>query len=464
MSRKSGDAGLTLAQVMQRSEGRRAQLLLAVLAAVAVLLTVRHLVDASPADGMLFWIRPTMVVIAMVYAVWVLRLTRRADREGRVMPSWFWLGTTIVESMLPTVNVIELMTLTTVDPHLAMTSPGMTTYFVIVIISVLRLRPMFSVIGGVSSGVQHAVVVGMVLWREESAALLSMKAFYFSYSVMIALAGVCAGVVSAAIRTHVLAGMREVATRAELAEVRHDLDVARRIQQQLLPAKPIEVCGFEIAGWNLPADQTGGDYYDWMPLPSGRVAVAIADVSGHGIGPALLMAVCRAYARASVPSVDGLSKAVARLNELVSQDLSDGRFITFAAAVLSADEAGVQLLSAGHGPTLVYHRKSGEVELFGGDGMPLGVEPEAVFGEPRRLVMETGDILMLVTDGFTEAQNAKGEQFGAKRLAESLKRHSQAASEEVLPMIERDVRAFMDGERQQDDMTAVIVRRASQIA
>src|SRR5205814_6172642 len=128
-----------------------------------------------------------------------------------------------------------------------------------------------------------------------------------------------AGMIAGEIRKQVEAALREAATRRQLESVEHDLALARSIQQSLLPNMTPEIEGFEIAGWNQPADQTGGDYYDWQVLPNGTVVAELADVTGHGIGPALLAAVCRAYARASFGQGNGIFRAMERSEEHTSE-------------------------------------------------------------------------------------------------------------------------------------------------
>jgi serine phosphatase RsbU (regulator of sigma subunit) len=285
--------------------------------------------------------------------------------------------------------------------------------------------------------------------------------YYLSYSMLILVAGICAAVVSIEIRRHVLAGLREAHTKAELSQVRKQLEIARQIQQSLLPREAIPVAGYELAAWNRPADETGGDYYDWIPLSDGRCAIIIADVTGHGIGSALLMAVCRAYARASMPNLDPLRAAMRQLNELLCEDVGLGRFVTFAVAILSPNHDEVELLSAGHGPTLVCRRASGTIETFDGDGLPLGVMPKEEFDEPRRIRMSQGDTLLLITDGFMEAHNANGEQFGMVRLSQSLASHAKGDITQIVSRIDCDVRAFAKSHPQTDDMTAVIIRRTT---
>lgn len=258
------------------------------------------------------------------------------------------------------------------------------------------------------------------------------------------------------LRAHV---QRLAVERAERERIERDMDIARGIQQGLLPTTTPNIPGFEIAGWNKPADKTGGDYYDWQELPDGRLAVVIADVTGHGIGPALLMAVCRAYARASVPHVDPLRAAMVQLNRLVSDDFTDGRFVTFAVAVLSPNHDEIELLSAGHGPTLLFRKFRGKVEALVADGMPLGIMSDMEFPEPQRIRLTDGDALLFLTDGFIEAHDAANELFGLERLSQAFASCADRPMAEILSKLDSEVRAFCGTRPPEDDMTAVIIRR-----
>src|SRR5262249_38949686 len=115
--------------------------------------------------------------------------------------------------------------------------------------------------------------------------------------------------------------------RKQLDKIERDLDIAREIQRGLLPTDTPDTPGFEIEGWSKPADQTGGDYFDWMQLPDGGTLITLADVSGHGIGPALIVAVCRAYMRAAATGNGvALGTAISRVNDLLQMDIPDERF------------------------------------------------------------------------------------------------------------------------------------------
>ena len=153
--------------------------------------------------------------------------------------------------------------------------------------------------------------------------------------------------------------------RREKERIEHDLDIARHIQQSLLPSKPLITKNFQIAGLNYAADQTGGDYYDWLELPDGKIAISIADVSGHGIGPALIVAVCRAYFRASTRWQDDLNSVISYVNKLLTEDLTSGRFVTVAIGMLDMVNNKMEYYSAGHAPTFFYNARQHVVQQWG---------------------------------------------------------------------------------------------------
>ena len=247
--------------------------------------------------------------------------------------------------------------------------------------------------------------------------------------------------------------------RSARERLEHDMEIARGIQQGLLPIVPPPIAGFDVAGWSRPADQTGGDYYDWQLLPDGRVAIVLADVTGHGLGPALVTAFCRAYARAVFRRHDGLPQAMSELNRLLGSDLTDSRFITLVAAIVSPDTDEVLVLSAGHGPILHYIAATGEVESHAAHAMPLGVIEEFDFEDAQRFTMRPGDVLALTTDGFFEWPNVDGVMFGTHQLRRSLAQHAHRGPGAIIDGMVRDVEAFTGIVPQPDDLTAVIIKR-----
>jgi serine phosphatase RsbU (regulator of sigma subunit) len=343
----------------------------------------------------------------------------------------------------------------------ALAGPTLLTLPIVVLLSILRLKPWFTLWTGLAAAAFHWALTtrAVILLGAPEDAL----AVYYSYGALLALVAVAATFVAREVRHHVAEASDEAAARERLnhqmAAVHHDLTVARDIQAGLLPTAAPDFPDFDIAGMSRPADLTGGDYYDWQVLPDGRLITVLADVSGHGIGPAIVMAVCRAYARASASLLSEPAPLMRRINQLLHTDLPADRFITLVIAVL--DPAGrVELLSAGHGPILLYRAQTGQITQFGGDGLPLGVSAAEEYEPAIDLAMKPGDVLLLVTDGFHEfARAGDGQLFGIPRLQAALTANAGHDAAAILRDLDQAVRTFAAGSPQLDDMTAIVIKR-----
>ncbi len=242
--------------------------------------------------------------------------------------------------------------------------------------------------------------------------------------------------------------------------IANDLSVASSIQQGLLPKEQPVVDGFDLAGWNRPAEQTGGDYFDWQEVGDGRVAITLADVTGHGIGPALVTAVCRAYARASFHDAAELPALMQRINDLLVDDLPSDRFVTFVAGVLDAPEGWIDLLSAGHGPQVIYRAQTGEVEMHEAHGLPFGIMAGTDYPQPDRITLKPGDALVFLTDGFFEWLNpTQEEMYGLDRLALAVRAGAQGSAQSLIDHVLSDVEEFVGESPQADDLTMVVIKR-----
>src|SRR4029077_12407438 len=152
-----------------------------------------------------------------------------------------------------------------------------------------------------------------------------------------------------------------------------------------------------------------------------KFVTALADVTGHGIGPAMLASVCRAYARTNFHNQDSLVKAMEEINSAIAADVREGRFITFVAAIFGSDSPTVELLSAGHAPLFLYTRKDDRFSMMEAHALPLGISDAFLSDPPHSLEKASGDLLLLATDGFFEWENALEEQFGHDRLAQTIR-------------------------------------------
>ncbi len=269
-----------------------------------------------------------------------------------------------------------------------------------------------------------------------------------------ALAGALGSLIAMAIKRQVL-----MDAAAEKDRLEHDLSIARQIQMQLLPETNPEVAGFDVAGWNKPADATGGDCYGFLPLGDGKILFLIADASGHGIGPALVVTQCRAMIRAMAHLGENLSLTAERVNRLLCEDLPAGRFVTACFGILDPAAGMLEYVSAGHGPLLLFLATSGQVKSFGATGLPMAILEDAEYPHAERIDFEPGDTFLLLTDGFVEWARPDGELYGQDRLAEVIRANTDASCENLIQAIYQDVLKFSEGTGQADDLTAVVLRR-----
>jgi serine phosphatase RsbU (regulator of sigma subunit) len=445
-----------------RSECVRVKALLGLFASLLALILIRAVTSLVEGHHGEAWPFALLLAFVTAYEVLWLRVVRRAIQSDQQVSKATWTANTFVESLLPTIALFLQIHTSFVGPQRVLTSPVTLAYFLFIILSTLHLNPKLSrLAGGFSAAGYAAVLIYTFLRFPEVAAGHKLLAYSTSleYFVFLLLAGFAAAAVAHQIRLHVVAALREFESRAKIVQLEHDLDLARSIQQGLLPQASPQIPGFDIAGWNKPADATGGDYFDWQQLADGRLAVTIADVTGHGIGSALGMAVCRAYARAGFATEPDLGNFVSRLNQLLYEDLPAEKFVTLAAGLLNPGEATLQFISAGHGPLLFYSSKENCFHTQDAQGPPLGLLPLCRFGAPEIQRFAPGDILAWVTDGFVEWANAADEDFGQKRLREVIRRYHDMPSATIISELYSAVVKFAGSTPQLDDLTALVLKR-----
>jgi phosphoserine phosphatase len=237
------------------------------------------------------------------------------------------------------------------------------------------------------------------------------------------------------------------------------LAIARDIQQGLLPKRPPRVEGYDIAGWCRPADETGGDCFDFTPLSDGRLAITVADATGHGVGPALVISETRAYLRAMVESSAGADEVLTRANALLAADLADGRFVTAFFGVLDPKAHLLRYASAGHGPLYWYRAADRSVAATASTGLPLGLMGDLPIPAAAPVALAPGDAGIFLTDGFVESRNRDEQLFGPDRLTDLVRAHMAAPAADLIATLERAVAEFSAGGPQADDLTAVVVKR-----
>ncbi len=447
-----------------KSESYRVIALICVLVVITVFVVARGITT----DNYLLLIAQAVVLVFVIaHESVMLHAIRAAIRDDMDVLPELWVFNVLIESQIPTVALFVLLLTGWTTPHQVLVAPTVSLYFLFITLSTLRLRPSLTFITGVLSALGYLLVTAFVQLRFD-APQIAGTAFplrvYVVYAALIFAGGVIAALVARQVRGYVKAALREARLEAELAQINHDLDIARSIQQDLLPTKPLQLDHFEVAGWNQPADQTGGDYFDWQRLPNGQLAISLGDATGHGIGPALVSALCRAYARASFLSTNGHDHVLERLNGLLANDLADDRFVTFAVVFLDPVTAEVKVLSAGHGPILWYQRATNKLEDFEAQGIPLGMIAGMHYEDSGVKCLDAGDMLVLVTDGFYEWQSPEKEEFGIERLKNTIRDARDCSPEEVIARLYQAVKDFSKGTEQADDLTAVVLKRKNTIA
>ena len=260
-----------------------------------------------------------------------------------------------------------------------------------------------------------------------------------------------------------VAGMR--IERERLAEVEQaerlmaaELEQAAEIQRNLLPAAAPVVAGLELAGYNAACRTVGGDYYDFLTYPDGRIGVVIADVAGKGMPAALVMASLQAKVQALADTPGDTADMVGRLNRGMAATCPSNRFVTLFFAVLDPRTGELAYSNAGHNPPYLL-RANGEIAPLEGGGPPLGILPAMRYQE-EHAKMEPGDVLLLYSDGVTEAFNPAGEEFDERiKEAAAAKRGETAAA--IVEAVHEAVAAWVAGQPPTDDVTVVVARRTA---
>jgi phosphoserine phosphatase RsbU/P len=245
----------------------------------------------------------------------------------------------------------------------------------------------------------------------------------------------------------------------ESKRLQQELAIAREIQKSLLPVSAPEIVGYDIAGWNQSAEETGGDFFDFHTLSNTDLFTILADVSGHGVGPALLAAEFSALQRAVLSLEADYLLWLLHLNRMLCQNLPSDRFITAFASYLNAQSHQLTFLSAGHGPVFILRHNEKQIETLPVMSLPLGIIAEAQYDDWHTISLGPGDLLAVFTDGFFEWENSLGIGYGADRISQSLLHHADLPAAQIIQNLHQEVLNFVNGSRQKDDLTAIVIKR-----
>jgi phosphoserine phosphatase RsbU/P len=252
--------------------------------------------------------------------------------------------------------------------------------------------------------------------------------------------------------------LAEERRQAEEERMQLRFRIAREVQQKLFPEAPPACPGFEISGMSHPAELTGGDYFDYFPMPGDGVGVAIGDVCGHGFGPALLMAATRAYLRALALTNARVGDILCLANRALAADVDDGRFVTLFLGRLDPVTRTMVYASAGH-PAGYVVGHDGEVRaVLKSTGFPLGLSDDADFPEADVVELKPGDHVLLLTDGVIETVSPDRTAFGTQRALDIVRAHRHEPPDRIVERLYRAVRDFAGEDDLTDDVTSVVIK------
>src|SRR6266853_2549609 len=240
-------------------------------------------------------------------------------------------------------------------------------------------------------------------------------------------------------------------------ELLQDVELAAQVQRLFLPVGKPAIAGLEIAGMMQPARGVSGDYYDYIPIDEHTIQIVIADVAGKGVPAALLMSATAAAVQLEAREKRDMLEVVNRLNSGI-HSVSDGdRYVTLLLADIDALSRSLRYVNCGHNPALLFKAQTGDVVPMNSSCFPVGMF-DSVTCEINRADLAAGDLLILYTDGITEAENSQGEEFGMERLSALIRRDSSLSAEELMANIFRSAEEFCQGVGFNDDATVLIVK------
>jgi PAS domain S-box-containing protein len=257
--------------------------------------------------------------------------------------------------------------------------------------------------------------------------------------------------------THFVSVSQDITELRKKQEQEFQLQLARDVQQRFYAAAPV-VAGFDIGASAHPADETGGDYFDFISMNDGSLVIAVADAKGHGFSSALVMALTRAYVRCFAAMQLELDDILARVNQMLLKDLEHGHFVTLFLARLHRQNQTFSYASAGHALGFVF-LESGKVKCaLDSTGPPLGLFSGSKFTPQHGIPLDPGEIAVFLTDGVTESTTPDGHQFGTQRILDYVHTHSHDSASNIADGIYHAARTFVQGDPQDDDITSVIIK------
>jgi sigma-B regulation protein RsbU (phosphoserine phosphatase) len=256
--------------------------------------------------------------------------------------------------------------------------------------------------------------------------------------------------------------IRDITQRKQMEQSIRDREsqllAARRIQEHLQPAHPPEIVGLDIAGVSYPADYVAGDYFDYLTLPDGSLGIVIVDVSGHGFASALLAASTHALVRSLADHHTDVGEILSIANSVLQKETEEDRFITLMLGRLDPRGGSFDYASAGHQTGYIFDN-SGELKVhLKSTALPLGIFADIDVPLGARISLQQADVVVLLTDGVSEAYSARGEMFGTQRALRVIRDNRGGTAREIIAALHQEIYKHSGSQRPHDDITTVVVK------
>jgi hypothetical protein len=434
-----------------KSERLRAIAMLMVLAVVSLIGFYNLFFATESKTGLGRSILYAVFVFAFFETIYLL-VVRNAIKKKKRIFSFLRYFESIIEGLLPVAAMALIMDFGG-NPFTVLLSPAYSFILIIISASALRLTPKLTLITGLLSSVFYMTLSLRVLYIDSFQHLNPHpNNLYLFMSMMLFVATAVMYFITRELRSYVDVAVKEMSLQDEL-------ELASEVQNNLLPSPMPDLDGYDVAAFSTPAKHAGGDYYDLVKPDPSQTIFMLADVAGHGIGPALLTVSSRAYFRAILREHQKVSEIIQRVNQLMANDLKSGQFVTLTALVLCMKSNTAKYFSAGHGPTLHIHKKEGFVQQFGAQSIPLGIDVPLKIDPPIKFSIEPGDIIAMFSDGCYEGKNDQSEEFGLERVIALLKENQEKQADEIIMLLQQAIIDFTGRNEQEDDMTMLLLKR-----
>ncbi len=259
--------------------------------------------------------------------------------------------------------------------------------------------------------------------------------------------------------THFVSVLKDMTERRKIQEQETEMKIASGIQRRLYPRCSPQIPDYDISGTAFPADATCGDYFDFLSISDDKLGIVVADVRGHGIGPAMVMTQTRAYLRAYTRANLDPSEIFRRINNVLNADLEAGFFVTMVLVILDLPTGGLVYANAGHPYGYIFGEDGDVRATLQSTGVPLGLFPDGEFVSRNDLQLGSGDLLVMLTDGIIESEGPDETDFGIERILDIVKTNHGESAENIVNTLFGAAREFEEGRPQSDDITLVACKR-----